>query len=99
MPAEPLGDAPSPQCGTLLWPLGGFADVFLFPGRALSADNRDYLAEFCRRLGALPADSLDRVETLLELAARFDLSIPDEMAEGCTSIDDLLHWLRDRLDE
>ncbi len=45
----------------------------------------------------LGADSLDKVEILMTVDERFDVSVPDEMAERVLTVGDLFETLSDLL--
>lgn len=47
-------------------------------------------ASFTNDLGA---DSLDTVELIMEFEKEFNISIPDEQAEGITTVGDAIHYL------
>jgi len=97
LPAEPLGDAPCPACGTLLWPLPAGDAVFLLGANELTAVQRAKLREVAARFAAGEMDSMDRLEMLLELADILNVSIPDEAAERFETLDDVVSWyLRER---
>ena len=83
-PSEPLGDAPCPNCGHLLWWFEQrFADK--------SKDVGDFLeASFVNDLGAA---SLDTVELVMELEEEFDIQIPDEDAEKIETVADAIRYI------
>ena len=91
-PAEPLSDAPCPQCGVLLWPLTYGTAAWLFARDALTPSQRAALRQLLAKLPENP-DSLDAVELIMELDETLDIQVPDDVAERFTSLDDLLRWL------
>jgi acyl carrier protein len=50
-------------------------------------------------LNDLNIDSLDVVELIMEFEDAFEISIPDEDAEGLKTVADLITYLRRRLDD
>jgi acyl carrier protein len=51
-------------------------------------------ASFTNDLGA---DSLDTVELIMEFEKEFNISIPDEQAEGITTVGDAITYLEDNV--
>ena len=49
-------------------------------------------AEFTKDLGA---DSLDTVELIMEFEKEFGISIPDDKAEGITTVKDAIDFIED----
>ncbi len=47
-------------------------------------------AEFTKDLGA---DSLDTVELIMEFEKEFDITIPDDQAEGITTVKDAVDYI------
>lgn len=58
----------------------------------LSVDEREVTeaAEFTKDLGA---DSLDTVELIMEFEKEFDIQIPDDKAEGITTVKDAIDYI------
>ncbi len=90
--SEPSGDAPCPNCGSLVW----------FSAELLSAIQRQFgglLDVAVDRITAdatlsdLAADSLDTVELVMELEEDFDVSIPDDVAQRIQTIGDLIRYI------
>lgn len=96
-PSAPLGDAPCPACGALIWPIGVGDRSWLLRGTLLSAELRERLIEEVNK----PLDqvgSLDRVELLLELEEFLELEVPDEIVATWTTAADVLDWLAEQYD-
>lgn len=94
-PAEPTGDAPCPRCGSLLWFVAWDAQRFWYERGALPAELRGRLETLMAKWEP-GADSLDRIEFIMELEDALNLSIPDRIAERFSSPDDLIRWLIQR---
>lgn len=94
-PDEPLGDAPCPACGVLLFPIRGDRSAFLFVADELSGEFRERLQRWADL--ARNADSLDTVELVMEIEETLELSIPDEVAANIHTLDDFLRWLWDQI--
>lgn len=96
-PAEPLGDAPCPACGVLIWPLdvGGVRRWIM--ADEYTPEQRERFAEIIRR--AKGGDSLDWVDVIMELDEAIGLNIPDDVAVQFETIDEFLDWFFDRRDE
>jgi acyl carrier protein len=62
----------------------------------LGVDESEVVAEanFTNDLGA---DSLDTVELIMEFEKDFDLSIPDEDAEGIATVGDAVEYIQGKL--
>lgn len=43
-------------------------------------------------LDSLDADSLDRVEIVMELESELERDVPDEVAEGWKTVQDIANW-------
>jgi acyl carrier protein len=108
-PSDPAGDAPCPQCGTLLWFVRTSAGL-RFHEAAVAAPLRDRILDrICANLGAdrrqgiavfttdLGADSLDIVELVMALEEEFEITIPDDVAERCNTLGDVIDVLLRRL--
>lgn len=93
--SDPVGDAPCPNCGHLLWASAQllhsvtqrYADVF---GTALGAVNAT------TRFADLGADSLDTVEMVMELEEEYDVNIPDDVAERIQTVGDAVRCIQDQ---
>ncbi|TWT46057.1 acyl carrier protein [Phycisphaerae bacterium RAS1] len=97
-PSEPHGDAPCPACGALIWPLPGGGGTWLLPAGTVDAEKRAKLAELIAALAVDNADSLDRVECLMQIEDLLDLEIPDEAAETMQSVDEMIAWILRRFE-
>ena len=90
--SDPPGDAPCPNCGGLILKSAHllnrlekrFADTL-----GLSADKVDANMRF----DELGADSLDTVETIMELEEEFDVVIPDDVVENIKTIGDVVRFI------
>jgi acyl carrier protein len=92
-PSEPLGDAPCPMCGSLLWFIRTSHGMRLYPVDGDLAF-REKLAKWAEAFVAIEAiDSLDVVELVMEIEGDFGVTIPDEEAENIKSTGDLLDYL------
>lgn len=94
-PDEPFGDAPCSACGVLLFPVRGDASAFLFVADELSPALRRKLLELVNM--ARDADSLAKVELIMELEENFGLEIPDAESNRIHTLDEFLDWLRDKI--
>jgi len=47
----------------------------------------------------LEADSLDLVELVMEIEEEFDIKIPDEDAEGLTTVENLVQYIKSKKEE
>jgi acyl carrier protein len=92
-PSQPPGDAPCPQCGTLLWFLKTSRGVRLFE-TSKTALVRERFSSFVEDI---EADSLDIVELVMELEEEFSFTIPDEEAERIKTVGDAIAYIEDRL--
>jgi acyl carrier protein len=104
---SPMGDAPCPQCGVLLWlydaangpaccEFAAIADRRDQIFRSLAASlgvNIDAVVEAYASRLPLNFDSLDLVEMIMELEEEFDIEIPDERAEEIKTFRDLVDYL------
>ena len=59
----------------------------------VNADQVTPEAKFIEDLGA---DSLDTVELVMALEEAFDIEIPDEAAEGITTVGDAVKYIQDK---
>jgi len=86
-PSTPFGDAPCPNCGTLLWFIGMPNQRLLFARRSTSGQRESVIRYLAEQLGVdstvleadasllskLQTDSLDVVELVMKLEEHFDL--------------------------
>jgi acyl carrier protein len=106
--SRPPGDAPCPNCGTLLWFFETSAGMRFHESNAV-APLRDRIVEIIgKRLGVskeqaatssfkdLRTDSLDAVEFIMELEESFDVNIPSDEAEKLHTVGDALDYLAKR---
>jgi acyl carrier protein len=103
VPSQPAGDAPCPNCGTLLWFLRTSAGIDFFEAKKVGPV-KERIEEIVREhlpLGPdvvlpkyfiedLGADSLDLVELIMDIEEEFDVSLPDEEARGARGFGDVL---------
>ncbi|MFN0137295.1 MAG: hypothetical protein ACKVS9_14425 [Phycisphaerae bacterium] len=94
-PDEPLGDAPCPACGVLLFPIRGDRAAFLFVADELSGEFRQKLLRWTELVR--DADSLGKVELVMEFEETFELNVPDEVVNNIHTLDDFLRWLWDQI--
>ncbi len=109
-PSQPLGDAPCPNCGTLLWFFDTSAGMRFHESKAI-APLRDRLIEtICENLGVsrerisstasfsedMGADSLEIVELVMELEEELGVTIPDDEAEKIKTVGDAIDYLAKR---
>jgi len=90
--SDPLGDAPCPNCGTLLWPLPYGAGSCLLPADELPSEKREHLRELVARYAEASGgfDSLDRAELAMELEDILGLEVGPEAVDECDSLEELL---------
>ncbi len=93
LPCEPLGDAPCPNCGTLLWPILLNATAYLIQAEIVSAELRREMLNLVHRCQTAP-DSLARVELILQFEERVALAVPDDLTKTWSTLDDFLSWLQ-----
>lgn len=90
--SDPAGDAPCPECGHLLWLSAGLlswlrtrlTDTAGVPSDRVNADTA---------LAELGTPSLDAVELVMELEEKFDVSIPEEVAERIETVGDAIRYI------
>ncbi len=70
-----------------------FDDVVEVVSNTLPNIDKDSLSMETTFQGDLNADSLDLVELIMELEEHYDLSIPDEDAQGITSIGEAVRYI------
>jgi acyl carrier protein len=104
-PSHPQGDAPCPNCGTLLWFFNTSAGMRFHESKAV-APLRDRIFQLiCEKLrldkGQVAsttslgenAGSLDIVEFVMELEGEIGVTIPDEEAEKIRTVGDLIDYI------
>ena len=109
-PSQPPGDAPCPNCGTLLWFYESSTEIRIHPAELADAI-RERLAEFFgESLGVdknevtdassfvddLGHDSLDTVELVMELEEEFDINISEDEAKKLRTVGDVIDYLARR---
>jgi acyl carrier protein len=106
-PSRSEGDAPCPNCGTLLWFFNTSAgmrfyeanvveplwDKFLQTIYTFLGVNKDQITPTTSFVEDVGADSLDIVELIMELEEEFDVNIPDEEAEKIKTVGDAIDYL------
>jgi acyl carrier protein len=109
-PSQPPGDAPCPNCGTLLWFFPTSAGMRFYESKAIAPLRDKILQTLCANLGVnqeqistttsfskdIGADSLDIVELVMELEEEFGVTIPDEDAEKIKTVGDAIDYLAKR---
>lgn len=109
-PSHPPGDAPCPNCGTLLWFFNTSAGMRFYESKAVAPIRDKILQTICENLGVnkeqvasttsftedVGADSLDIVELVMELEEEFGVTIPDEEAERIKTVGDAIDYLAKR---
>lgn len=105
-PSSATGDAPCPQCGTLLWFIGSRESLRFYELDRVER-LRDRLYQALAVNWGIPIEqindtlqlldgsreSLDLVELVMDLEGEFDLSISDDEAEAIRTVADLIEWL------
>ena len=105
-PSQPSGDAPCPNCVTLLWFHESSAGMQIHEAMLADATRQRLLELFGGQLGIdrkeitdtafiddLGADSLDTVELVMELEEEFDLNITDEEVEKINTVGDAIDYI------
>jgi acyl carrier protein len=106
-PSHPPGDAPCPNCGTLLWFFASSAGVRFYESKMVAPLRDKILQIICMNLGvnqeqvtsttafvaAVGGNSLDIVELILELEEEFDVAIPDDDAEHIKTVGDAIDYI------
>jgi acyl carrier protein len=111
-PSHPQGDAPCPNCGTLLWFFNTSAGMRFYESKAIAPLRDKVLQRVCEELGVnkeqvtpdstllededIAADSLDIVEFVMKFEEAFGVSIPDEEAENINTVGDAIDYLAKR---
>jgi acyl carrier protein len=81
-PSQPLGDAPCPRCGHLLW--------FICNKLGVKTEQISRKTSFAEDLGV---DSLDIVELVMEFEEEYGVTIPDDQAERIKTVGDAINIL------
>lgn len=105
-PTRPPGDAPCPNCGTLLWFYRDASGARFFPSDEVDAIRERIISTICDNLGVkreavrldgpfhdIVVDSLDVVELVMELEEEFDIALPDAEAEQLKTIGDVIEYI------
>ena len=106
-PTQPPGDAPCPNCGTLLWFTKTPDGLLFFNDETVRPILEKLVQIICDNLGVnketvrlaqsftedLGTDSLDMVEMMMELEEEFEIQIPDEDAERIRTVRDLVIYM------
>lgn len=109
-PSLPPGDAPCPSSGTLLWFFRTSAGMRFYESREIAplrdkilqaiceklAVNREQLTPTASFLEDVGADSLDRVELIMELEGELGVTIPDDELEKIKTVGDVIDFLAKR---
>jgi acyl carrier protein len=104
-PSVLFGDAPCPNCGTLLW-FGRTSSGMVFYNAAEVAPPWEEISRISQALGLnldadtlarevkdLGVDSLDIVELVMELEEEFGITIPDDQAEKLKTLGDVIDFI------
>jgi acyl carrier protein len=100
-PSHPPGDAPCPNCGTLLWFFQTSEGMRLYESKSVAGLSEKIMKIICDRLGTNKeitpttplhenVDSLELVELMMELEAEFGITIPDDQAEKIRTVGDVI---------
>lgn len=109
-PSQPPGDAPCPNCGTLLWFFNTLAGMRFYESEAAAWLRDRILQTVCENLGVnkgqvtsstsfledVGADSLDMTELVMELEEAFSITIPDDEAKQIKTVGDAIDYLAKR---
>lgn len=109
-PSHPPGDAPCPNCGTLLWFFQTSAGMRFYESKTVAPIRGKILQTICENLGVnkeqvspttsfledVGADSLDTVELMMELEEEFGVTIAAEDAEKIKTVGDAIDYLAKR---
>jgi acyl carrier protein len=110
-PSHPPGDAPCPNCGTLLWFFHTSASMRFYESKVIAPYRDKILQAISENLGVdkerissstsfsedLGADSLAIVEVVMELEELLGVPIPDEEAEKIQTAGDAIEYLAKRI--
>jgi acyl carrier protein len=103
-PSRPAGDAPCPNCGTLLWFVRTSEGMRFHESREIEPIRDRVIDIICTNLGVnreqvtdvtsfqegLGMDSLDVVELVMELEEEFSLAVPDDAAEDIKTVGEVI---------
>jgi acyl carrier protein len=107
-PVQPPGDAPCPNCGTLLWFTKMPDGLLFYDNQTIAPILARIVTRICENLGInktddnidvsaffkdLGADSVDIMELIMEFEEEFEFTIPDEEAEKIRTIRDLIDYI------
>ncbi len=106
-PSQPAGDAPCPQCGTLLWFVRTGGGLRFHESREIEPIRERVIDIICTNLGVnrervtdvtsfqedLGLDSLDVVELVMELEEEFTLTVPDDSVEDIKTVGEAIDRL------
>lgn len=109
-PSHPPGDAPCPNCGTLLWFFETSTGMRFYESKTIAPLRDQILQTICENLGVnrerinpttsfiedVGAESLDIVELVMELEEEFGVTIPDDEAEKIKTVGDAIDYLAKR---
>jgi acyl carrier protein len=103
-PSHPPGDAPCPNCGTLLWFVNTSTGIRFYESKAIAPLRERILRAVSKSLGVgtslvpndLGGDSLDIVELVMELEDEFGISIPEEDAGTIKTVGDAIDYFEKR---
>jgi acyl carrier protein len=109
-PSQPGGDAPCPNCGSLLWFFSNSGETLVFERRSIEPVLEIIRAEVAKQLGVdeslitddvdfirdMKADSLDKVELVIALEEEFDVDVSDEEAASIRTVADAIALLARR---
>jgi acyl carrier protein len=110
-PSHPLGDAPCPKCGHLLW-FGETSSGMRCYDREVVTGILTRLQHILAERFALSAndvtwsapflqevgaESLDIVELVMELEEEFEITIPDDQAEKIKTVGDAIDYIERQL--
>ncbi len=109
-PSNPFGDAPCPNCGTLLW-LCMLANANQLYESRIVEPIRDRILQFISEVLGIPnrrinlseplvefgADSLEIVELIMALEEEFEVTIEDDAAENLKTVDEVIAYLIKRI--
>ena len=109
-PSHPPGDAPCPNCGTLLWFFDTSAGMRFYESKAIAPLRDRIIQAICDTLGVnkervnptmsffhdLAVDSLDLVELVMELEDEFGFNILAEEAESIKTVGDAIDYVAKR---
>jgi acyl carrier protein len=96
-PSSPVGDAPCPHCGSLLWFVNLTSRIRVFSREEIPLTKRKLIEKLASL--RLSDDSLDRVELVMELEEEFSIMIPEDELEKMKTIDDVIDFILYKLPE